>query len=378
MKRKRSEKTAELIAKIFFGLVCTVLVLNIVLPDKKTSLSENRPLQQFPKYSNTDLVNGEYFSSIQNWFSDQFVFRGGLINLKYLTSKLTGAKEISDVYLGKDSLMEKVSEINEEQLSRNINAINSFCTSHGVRSGFMLVSNAANIQKDKLPRFASGLNQDKQIDEIFSRLDPSIAHIDSRDILKKHKDEYLYYHSDHHWTSLGAYYGYSTLASAFELGETKISDYNVYPVHNSFEGTLAHKVGSINIKDEIDIYVPKDNPEYIVTYETDGTRSRSIYSSKALDGANPYETFLGGNHGLIQIEMDNESNRHLLLFKDSYANAMIQYLIPKYRTITIVDPRYYFDDVERLFRKNLTTDVLFLYNMNTFAKDTSLADVLGY
>lgn len=74
--------------------------------------------------------------------------------------------------------------------------------------------------------------------------------------------------------------------------------------------------------------------------------------------------------------MDNDSNRHLLLIKDSYANSLIPFLINQYRSITVVDPRYYFEDYSRLIKDDLITDVLFMYNTNTFVQDTSLADML--
>lgn len=69
--------------------------------------------------------------------------------------------------------------------------------------------------------------------------------------------------------------------------------------------------------------------------------------------------FFRGNTGLVQIENLNDSDRHLLLIKDSYANSMVQFLLPYYRTITIVDPRYFYEDIERIFNLNLITDVLF-------------------
>lgn len=67
----------------------------------------------------------------------------------------------------------------------------------------------------------------------------------------------------------------------------------------------------------------------------------------------------------------------MLLIKDSYANELVQFLLPYYRTITIIDPRYYFDDINRQMKTDLITDVLFVYNTNTFVQDTSLADCIG-
>ena len=87
--------------------------------------------------------------------------------------------------------------------------------------------------------------------------------------------------------------------------------------------------------------------------------------------------FLGGNKDIQRIELNNNSKRHLLLFKDSYANSFIQFIMNDYRSITIVDPRYYRDNIEKVMQDDLITDVMYLYNTNTFVEDTSLADVLG-
>ena len=86
---------------------------------------------------------------------------------------------------------------------------------------------------------------------------------------------------------------------------------------------------------------------------------------------------MGGNHGLLKIETTADTDKHLLLIKDSYANALIPFLIPYYRTITVVDPRYYFDDVQLRIDMDMINEVMYVYNANTFMIDTSLADMLN-
>lgn len=376
MKKKRSFITAQLVTRIVSIFVCVILVLNLVAPDRENSNSENRPLQGFPAISLKNIVSGDFTKELDTWFSDQFVGRDSLIHLKYVVQKMTGVKKIQDVFLTDNGLMEDISEVNSEQYARNIAAINNFCQNHSARCGVLIAPTAANVLSSSLPKYAQTIDQNQQIDDLYSQLGETIQKIDVRNVLSEQKDQYLYYKSDHHWTSLGAYYAFTELASAFELGEVSLSDYDVYPVVYDFEGTLAKKVGSLMIKDEVDIYVSKNNPDYVVMNDSTGTKSRSIYNQSSIDSSNPYEVFLSGNSSLIQIESLNDSQRHLLLIKDSYANSMIQFLLPYYRTITIVDPRYYYDDLERLYNTNLITDVLFLYNANTFVQDTSLADVL--
>lgn len=375
--KDKMTKLSKKMSPILAVCVVIVCVLNLLWPDAKTSSMENRSLQQFPTISLSSINDGQFFKDVNNWYSDQFVGRDQWIQLKYLISKMTGVKKIDDVYLGKGALIEDTSAVNEEQKERNIQAINQFCIKSGKASYFLLAPNAVSVQSDKLPSFATPLDQNAQIDDYLSKLDASIQKVDVRDSFKEHKNEYLYYKTDHHWTSLGSYYAYQALSSSMDLGQTEISDYHVYPVSTDFKGTLSGKVGSAFMEDQIDIYVPKENSEYIMTDETSGDSSRSIYSMDALHIKDQYTVFLSGNTGRISLEMDNDSDRHLLLIKDSYANSMIQFLIPHFRTIDIIDPRYYFEDVSKLLDSQLITDILFLYNSNTLMQDTSIADCLN-
>lgn len=375
--KDKMTKLSKKMSPILAVCVVIVCVLNLLWPDAKTSSMENRSLQQFPTISLSSINDGQFFEDVNNWYSDQFVGRDQWIQLKYLISKMTGVKKVDDVYLGKGALIEDTSAVNEEQKERNIQAINQFCTKSGKASYFLLAPNAVSVQSDKLPSFATPLDQNAQIDDYLSKLDASIQKVDVRDSFKEHKNEYLYYKTDHHWTSLGSYYAYQALSSSMDLGQTEISDYHVYPVSTDFKGTLSGKVGSAFMEDQIDIYVPKENSEYIMTDETSRDSSRSIYSMDALHTKDQYTVFLSGNTGRISLEMDNDSDRHLLLIKDSYANSMIQFLIPHFRTIDIIDPRYYFEDVSKLLDSQLITDILFLYNSNTLMQDTSIADCLN-
>lgn len=353
---------------VLLVVVCAVfLVLNIVVPDRTTSELENRSLEQFPSAFNEDV-----FSSLDSYVSDQFVGRDTLIHVNYLVKSLCSVSKIDDVYLGSGMLIEDAAETNEVQHARNIASINSFVGRHAdLSTSFMLVPDAVSVQAAKLPAFANPLDQDTQIDAFYGSLSDVVNKVDVRSALNAHKDEYIFYKSDHHWTSLGAFYGAQAL-----VGDISLDGYDMYTVASDFEGTLSNKTGSVGLCDTVDIYPPR-NVDYVVTYESEGTQSRSIYKSEAFDKRDKYQVFFGGNEGLIRVETGNDSQKHLLLIKDSYANSLVQFLLPYYASITIVDPRYYYGDVDSLVSSDLITDVLFCYNTNTFVQDTSLADCLG-
>ena len=185
----------------------------------------------------------------------------------------------------------------------------------------------------------------------------------------------MFYRTDHHWTSLAAAYAFEQIAPALGLKAPALSHYVRYTVSDTFEGTLSSKSGSHKVTDTVEIFVPKTNVEYFVQ-RPDTEAVCSMYSREALDGKDHYTVFFGGNYPRVDISTTAETGKNLLVFKDSYANCFIQFLYPYYENITIVDPRYYYDNVETIMNNGGITDVLFLYNLDTFLSDTALADVI--
>ena len=372
--QKRIKRMLALLMPLFILLA---LVINIIVPDKDISFVENRSLQKFPEINKTSFVDGSFENKMSNWFGDQFVGRNGLIHLRYGVLKLMRQKKINDIYLCGKQLIEDTKLPNKTQLSRNLNAINAFTEKHSdVDTSFMLIPNAVYVQNKRLPYFSDENDQGKIMDSIYNTLDSSVYSFDARKTLKKHSEEYLYYKSDHHWTSLGAFYTYQAWQKQQGNDDVSLKDYDQYVVSNNFRGTLANGSGSFGIKDDITIFVNKNLSDYYVQ-ELKQKNKGSIYDSSFLKTKDQYSVFLGGNKDIQRIELNNDSKRHLLLFKDSYANSFVQFIMNDYRSITIVDPRYYRDDIEKVMQEDLITDVMCLYNTNTFVEDTSLADVLG-
>jgi len=194
--------------------------------------------------------------------------------------------------------------------------------------------------------------------------------------LLEHSSEALFYRTDHHWTSLGAAYAFRGIAPALGIQPPEMDAYTVYTVSTIFEGTLASKSGSHSAVDEVQIYVPDTDVEYYVTYPGEDPIC-SMYNREALEQKDHYKVFFGGNYSRVDITTTADTGRNLLVFKDSYANCMMQFLYPHFDHITMIDPRYYYDNVQTVLNSQAITDVLYLYNADTFLTDHSLADVLG-
>lgn len=212
------------------------------------------------------------------------------------------------------------------------------------------------------------------IDATYGMMNDSVKKADCLGVMTDHEGEYMFYRTDHHWTSLGAYYAFSDMAAGLGI-EQPWEEYDVFPVTDSFEGTLASKSGCHAVTDVIELYVPKGNLQYYVT--VDGERTATMYDREKLEEKDQYAVFLGGNDARVDITTTAETGRTLLIFKDSYANCFLQFLLPYYDRIILLDARYYYGDADSVISREGVTDVLFLYNANTFLTDRVLADVLA-
>lgn len=363
------------------GLILSLVIaglLNIFRRDTRFSQAENRMMAQRPRFTLEAVMSGKYMSDFESYVSDQFFLRNQWISLKLLEDKLLGKRESNGVYLGKKGyLMEKPDTPDWNRVEKNAQAISAFAQRHGDLPVYMcLVPNAFYVMKSKMPAYAPIRDQQADISRVMEMTGGSVRWIDVVRILEEHSEEPLYYKTDHHWKSLGAFYAFQEIAAGMGIPDLE-TEYNVHRVTNTFEGTLSSKSGDHGSLDSIEVYQPKNKTtDYIVTYVEEGNRSPSVYDSSRLKEKDKYTVFFGGNHARVDIRTTLDQKRNLLIFKDSYANCLVPFLLPYYQKIIMVDPRYFYDNVDQLVENNSITQVLYLYNVNTFLGDASLADVL--
>lgn len=377
--RKYKNIYVKLMAIMFLVTIFSFVGLNLIVKDKQFSENENRLLEQKPKFTLDRLFEGRYTKKYEKYTVDQMVGRDKFIKIKTKTDDLMGKNSENGVFKCDDGyLIESFGKPNEEYLKANIEAINKFADKHkNIKTSMLIAPTAVNILEDKLPAFAPVYNQDEYLSRLSKSIDNKIDFVNISSEMKKHKDEYIYYKTDHHWTTLGAYYAFLDFAKQSGL-KTQSNSYDKYRVSNDFYGTLYSKSGYKVKPDQVDIYTPKNkNDQVIVEYKEEKKKSPTIYESEALKKKDKYEVFLGGNHPVVDIKTTSESDKTLLLIKDSYANSFVQFLTPYYKEIIMVDPRYYYEDIEKLIKEKNVTDLLYLYNANTFFNDSSLAPVLN-
>ena len=356
--------------------------VNLATGDREFSSKENRALEQKPKLTLSGIESGRWMNQYESYVSDQFAGRDFWVSLKSRIDLLAGKRKSNGVFKGKDSyLLEDISRPDETQLKMNLGAMKKFQKQYkDIPMYMMLVPNAANIESDKLPRYAVTEDQDKQFRTIKSSLGTAFNWVDVEETLKKHKSEEIYYHTDHHWTTLGAYYGYQALARTMKYNTSKAPVMKPYAVTNSFNGTLSATSGyETGYKEPMYIYAPEDlkkAPQIVVNNVDEKKKTATLYDTSKLKEKDKYALFLGGNYPILDIRTTADTTDRLLLIKDSYANSVIPFLTSYYREIIVIDPRYYYDNINDIMEKNKITSVLFLYNGNTFVQDNSISGVL--
>ncbi|MGH4122177.1 MAG: DHHW family protein [Clostridium sp.] len=366
---------------IFLLFIFSVMILNIIVPSKDFSDEENRKLKNKPKFTINNLLHNRFTSKYEKYISDQFILRNFWINVKSKAEILTGKKENNDIYLGDDNyLVAKFKRPSKENLAEKLKAINTFSHDNKELSKYiMLVPNKVEVLKDKLPAFAPVENQLQYINKFYSGLDKDIKSINVFDTLNENKDKYIYYKTDHHWTTDGAYYAYLEFCKSSGITPKDVSNYDINEVNNKFYGTLYSRAGVKNIdSDIINVYLPKTPEDILVNYIDEKKKSASLFNSSSLNTKDKYSVFLGGNHPIIKTSTMNLNNKNLLVIKDSYANCFIPFLTSHFSEIIVVDLRYFSDDVSTLIKDYNITDVLMLYNTNTFFEDDSILNISNY
>ena len=388
-----------IIAILFSFAILGVAVLHVATPDKTYSEEEKRRLREAPELSFRSITSGSFMEGMEDYLADQFPMRSQALSLKTGAQFVLGKRESNGVYYsGNDRLMERFKGMDPENYAETVAAIQDFAARHtGPQYYFLMVPNAVWRYPGLLPAGAETEDQNAFLNRLYADISGVMTLVDVRkDFLAYKPADDLYYRTDHHWTTDGAYAAAKKTFSEIKKHDTVSSKegsawnyklpvlldmpaFRKSVLKNDFAGSLVAESGfPVRTADWIAVYLPeeKEKTVYTVDYGQGGGVAASVYVPEKLQTDNAYEIFFGGNHPLIEIETSAASTRSILIIKDSYANAFIPFLIPSYRHLTIVDPRYYYDNIDFLMTSGNYNEVLFLYNVNTFTEDTNLKTVL--
>ena len=348
-----------------------MLVVSTILPDQSFSPLENRYLAKPPKLSLETLTNGSFMEGAEEYASDQIVGRDFWVALKAWCERLSGKQENTGVYFGKeDTLLNRVNTPTQEELQKRLNFVDTLVGNVSVPVYLGLIPSSSAVWSDRLPAGAPTADELSLIDELYFNTGAST--LDMAGALLEHKDEDLYYRTDHHWTSLGAYYGANVLFETMGLEPLNLSDYEKTTVTTEFYGTTFSTSGVRWVApDSIDTYIPADGVK-VTSWFTGSPEEGSLYVDSYLNQKDKYSYFLGGNQSLCVIETEHTDAPKVLVIRDSYSDSLAPFLTERFSEIHLFDPRYNLTSVKDYVAQNDIDSVVVLYSFQNFTTDQNL------
>ena len=346
---KHTKKTPSLFrypVLVAFGLFFIGLfVLDMATPDRAYSELENTTLTQRPRLTavSADGLNN-YFTSYTRYVKDQVFGRDQWISLQSAAETTLFQKTQSGgILLGREHMMfarhYSILKNEEKGMAKNLAAVQSLAQRYPGRVNLMLVPSASVVYPENIPAGTPQIDEKGILEGVAAQGEAYGRFIDVLPALTEHKGEYLYYRTDHHWTTLGAYYAYQQFCETLGLIPF---DRNAHTVETceDFYGTHYSKARTWNAE-----------PDTITWYDK-------------------YAMFLHGNNGLSRVEGDGEGK--ILVIKDSYANSFVPYLTANYAAIDVVDFRNYNYGLDQLIAANDYDQILVLYSYASFTTDPYL------
>lgn len=384
MKKAKKYSAADIITTV--GLLVVIYgfaVAMIASPDKEYSEDENRYLQTLPRFSIESVTSGKYTKDIASYCSDQMPLRGAFVGAKAAVEAASLKKENNSVLRGKDGyIIAKNDYADFDMMKKNIAAIKYFADVCGAD----LRVAVAGRSQDVLLRYMPSLYPAKEVsDAVFDRLNDTLdtAQIDLLTPLRERADggEYVYYKTDHHWTTLGAYYAYVEIISSYGIEPYPLEYFRRETVSDEFYGTTWSKAGMKWIgPDQMEFFRFEGDENFVCEIVDSGEIIDGFYERSYLDGKDKYSAFIGGNNGRVKIYLDEpqKDRETLVLIKDSFAHSLAPFLAMHF-DLDVIDLRYYKLPVAEVIAESAAEKVLIMYNIDSLisAKDTLLLMALS-
>ena len=379
MKEKLKELKQYPLLVLFFLFIFCFMIADGLWPKRAESDLERRDLAQFPKFSFSSLVKNEWTAKYGEYTKDQVIVRDSWLKAQSLCESLLFQKEeIGGAMIGKnDALFTKMFALTpteEKLLQKNTTLVQQFIEKFPGQVTFLLAPSSSVINAEELPANTPMLDENARLDTIFSTVGEANS-LDLREPFTAAKDDVqLYYDTDHHWTSYGAYLAYQQFCQMRGLTPMEVSesDYTTVP---GFYGTSYSKALYWKSKPDTIAYLDLPNAMTVwnvsPTFELTENFTSTMYDKSKLETGDKYAMFLYGNNGYSTIEGDGEGS--ILVVKDSYANSFIPYLTANYARIGVIDPRGFGLSVADFAQQEGYDEVLLLFNFQSFKESTFLS-----
>ncbi len=328
---------------LLFSLLFCLGITIFSLPDHTFSDNENRMLKTKADLSH-DVISGKFQNDLEDFLCDQFPCRDALVTWQTRLKYWTGRQDIGGVYIAADRLFQKITDTDVSL--KTIGEHVARYARMGKRANDIPVTaipvpSAGTVNSSQLPQGADMYRFDLVLKTVDENIQGTVI-----DLRKEFLDNPTYfYKTDHHWTAAGAYRAYTAWCYVHNITPFSLDDFTLADAPEAFFGTLSSKAPGIITAGDI-FQFPTVSP--LTTVNADGN-AIPFYDFDALTAKDKYRFFLCGNHGITTIENPTCSNGNtIVIIKDSFANCMVPYLVPHYKTIVLIDERYAVTDAAAL------------------------------
>ena len=364
----------------FFFILCifAFMILYFVLPKSDHSSQEKRNLAEFPETNAETIFEGKFQRELDTYLSDHIPGRNLFAGIGSFYELLCGQNGSKGIYLGSEGYLFPKPSKNKENLLKNAEYISEFADSSDIPVYMTLIPSSGFINKAYLPINHEVYNDDELIKDFSGSLSKSVRFKDiTEDFLSEWDSKQLYYKTDHHWTSEGAYECYSLLGGLMDYAPVPESSFRKERINN-FYGTSYSKSALWTVSpDKMDLWSNQEQPEGSVKVEirdgSDVKSSESYFFLERLNEDDKYPVFLDGNHSLVTITNSAAKGGTLVVIKDSYAHTIVPFLSQNYSKIIMADLRYYKKEISALAEEENADAVLILYSLDNLSADNNLA-----
>ena len=365
----------SIIVCLFCGFIFALLLMSFLIPDRSFSQRENRYLQPLPAFSWQRLFDGKFTSDFEDYCADQFPFRDSWITLNARYEQLSGKKQTNGVYLCGDRLITPFTAPSPTELNRRFTAVELLSETGEIPVHLALIPSAAEIYRDQLP---AGAPNDSQTAVIAQAADHGLSPAPLLSVLNEHKEEEIFYRTDHHWTTLGAYYAYTALCETLGLEAQPLDSFRPETVSANFYGTAYSSSGYTWVKpDHIERFVDESAAETVISYRSGSPVEGGLYREESLSQKDQYTYFLGGNTPEIVLTGTDSALPRLVMVRDSYSDCLAPFLLTHYSEIRMLDLRYFLGSVRAYAAEHQADAILIIYSVENFCKESSVVAMMA-
>lgn len=346
-----------------------------LLPHAEFSETENRALATWHVPTVKDWFHGDFCNDLTNFYTDQFPLRTAFTALKANTEQCLGKQENNGVLLGKEGyLLPRVTQQDTAVLEQNLVACEEWkaqAVAQQIPFALLVVPQSIDVNTTYYPCFYA---TDSPLLRSVSEKAPDCVFPLSALRAASASGTQVWYKTDHHWNTQGAYLAYRSLADSLGITPYPSEYFSAETVFQTFQGTSYAKAGGTgNTADSIVLYRFPNDTRFTVTNAETGEQSQGFYHWEALTKSNAYEVFLGGNFSRLQISDPTEEKPHILVIKDSFANSLVPFLALHF-DLTLIDARY--------SRESLSLEdydgIVIVQGLDTLASHTALAQYTAF